>query len=58
MSADVLHFDYCRKLNKAFAEWSKQAAEQAEATSKAAEAERYRASYARRHTPEPNNDAA
>jgi len=56
--AVVLPFDYCRKLNKAFAEWSRQSEQQAVASSKAAEQERYRASYAKRHTPETGNDAA
>lgn len=50
--SEVLQFDMCTKLRKQFADWRAEAEQQAADTAKAAEQERYRASYAERHTPE------
>jgi hypothetical protein len=52
----VLHFDMCRKLRLAFAEFNKQKDEQAAATARAKRETELREGFNRRHT--PNNPEA
>lgn len=54
----VLHFDYCAKLRKAFADFRREAERQAERAARAAEETKYRESFNARHKPTEPQGAA